>query len=137
MSSKDTRSILELLPDVIKALKELPNTALQDNRYKNTLELLSALENASIPKQVAITLEGGLVTAVVSHDDHPIDVYVVDYDSETADDNELYEIPQGDGSISEASIHCESVSQAAIDLDITIRNFHEDLTLDKLEKLAP
>jgi hypothetical protein len=46
------------------------------------------------PVRVLVNLEGGLVQAVLSDGTVPVDVAIVDYDSEGADDDEIVAIPQ-------------------------------------------
>ncbi len=50
--------------------------------------------------QIIIHVEGGCVQEVLST--VPVDWWLIDYDTEGADLEELYAIPQGDGSFSEA-----------------------------------
>lgn len=73
---------------------------------------------------LAVVLEGGLVQCVVS--DQPDyfkgqDVMVIDYD--TSDDDTV-EVPQGDGSISDAYVSGYGVTLAAIDLKETNDNIN-------------
>ncbi len=58
------------------------------------------------PPTVAVILEGGLVQSVVSdrpNDIQPINLMVLDYDTEGADEEELLQVPQKDGSVSTAT----------------------------------
>jgi hypothetical protein len=55
---------------------------------------------------VAVILEGGLVQCIVSdrpNDIQPMNVMVLDYDTEGADEEELLQVPQKDGSVSTAT----------------------------------
>lgn len=71
------------------------------------------------PPTLAIVLEGGLVQAVVS--DRPdairMNVRVIDYDTDGADDDRLSEVPQGDGSVCYAFVEHHDLTEAGIDLD--------------------
>lgn len=76
-------------------------------------------ERKAISPTVAIVLEGGLVQSVVS--DYPnllpsMNLLVLDYDTEGADQEELLQVPQPDGTLSEATGHYEGINQAEIDL---------------------
>ena len=68
---------------------------------------------------LAIVLEGGLVQAIVARraDKIDLDILVIDYDIEGADDDEISLVPQGDGTFSEACVRSTSVTPAEIDLD--------------------
>ena len=71
------------------------------------------------PPTLAIILEGGLVQCIVS--DHPGDiqsmnVMVLDYDTEGADEDELLQVPQKDGSVSTATGRYLGFDQADIGL---------------------
>lgn len=78
-----------------------------------------AEEEAQPKPKLAIILEGGLVQCVIS--DRPelfagFDVCVIDYDSEGADDDEIFLVRQGDGSREEACVGHHEVTLAGIDL---------------------
>ena len=63
-------------------------------------------EQRQNPPTVAIILEGGLVQCVVSdrpNDIPPMNLMVLDYDTEGADEEELLQVPQKDGSTSTAT----------------------------------
>ena len=71
------------------------------------------------PPAVAIILEGGLVQCIVS--DRPggiqsMNVMVLDYDTEGADEDELLQVPQKDGSVSTATGRYLGFDQAEIGL---------------------
>ena len=58
------------------------------------------------PPTVAVILEGGLVQSIVSDrpgDIQPMNLMVLDYDTEGADEEELLQVPQKDGSVSTAT----------------------------------
>ena len=58
------------------------------------------------PPTVAVILEGGLVQCIVSdrpNDIQPMNLMVLDYDTEGADEEELLQVPQKDGSVSTAT----------------------------------
>lgn len=65
---------------------------------------------------IVVTLEGGFVTSVVTHDqellDQDIDVLVVDYDAEDGDTN----IVQPDGKVEKASISWEHIDRQDIEI---------------------
>lgn len=71
------------------------------------------------PRRIVVALEGGLVTAIVT--DCPelkgIDVFVVDYDTEGCDPDELVSIVQGDGSSVDARAYADGIETARIDVD--------------------
>jgi len=74
------------------ALRERVRNVLSDRRHE--------------PPTVAVILEGGLVQCIVSdrpNDIQPINLMVLDYDTEGADKEELLQVPQKDGSISTAT----------------------------------
>ena len=63
-------------------------------------------ERRQEPPTVAVILEGGLVQCVVSdrpNDIQPMNLMVLDYDTEGADEEELLQVPQKDGSVSTAT----------------------------------
>lgn len=67
---------------------------------------------------IAIIVEGGIVQSLVTVDVGAVgQTYdMIDYDTDGADEAELYGIPQEDGSISAAYVTCGSVSLATINL---------------------
>lgn len=75
------------------------------------------------PRRLAVALEGGLVSAVVSDDPSlcGLDVWIIDYDTEGADESEIVGVPQEGGEDGEAIVRCDVVSLATIDLDETER----------------
>jgi hypothetical protein len=67
----------------------------------------------------AVILEGGLVQCIVSdrpNDIQPMNVMVLDYDTEGADEEELLQVPQKDGSVSTATGRYVGFEQADIGL---------------------
>lgn len=56
----------------------------------------------SKPK-VIVTIEGGLVTSVLS--DNDLDVVVIDYDTDGVEENELVDILQNDSTKSQAYVY--------------------------------
>ncbi len=70
-------------------------------------------------KRIAVALEGGLVSAVVSDDPSLIGiiVWVINYDTEGADENEIIQVKQHDGSWVEAVVHGDVIEQATVDLN--------------------
>ena len=75
------------------------------------------------PPKVAVVLDGGLVqclTADRPNDVLPITFMVIDYDTEGSSPEELVEVPQGDGEMSDAFARVVELGQAAIDLDAVL-----------------
>lgn len=73
---------------------------------------------ASLPL-VAVVIEGGMVQDIIS--DKPgffdgIDFLIIDYDDESADEKDLVDVPQADGSIADALVHDRAVCSAGIDI---------------------
>jgi hypothetical protein len=71
------------------------------------------------PPTVAVILEGGLVQCIVSNypgNLPPMNVMVLDYDTEGADEEELLQVPQKDGSVSTATGRYVGFEQADIGL---------------------
>lgn len=75
-----------------------------------------ALQSAK-PARVVVVLEGGLVQAVVSDNAPDLAVAVIDYDIEGAAEEELFPVPQGDGSCVDAVVGHWNPAPAGIDLD--------------------
>jgi hypothetical protein len=73
---------------------------------------------ASLPR-LAIILHGGLVQCVISDTPEAFGgVVVIDYDTEGCSEDELTDVPQGDGSgIATAVAHLDHVQKSAIGLD--------------------
>ncbi|MES1934757.1 MULTISPECIES: hypothetical protein [Salinisphaera] len=78
----------------------------------------SGANRDTTPPMLAIVMEGGLVQAVVSDRSEAIrvNVWIIDYDTDGADDDELSEVPQGDGSFCDAVVDHRYLTEAAIDL---------------------
>jgi hypothetical protein len=62
--------------------------------------LLDTAASLGYAPKVVVFIEGGLVQEVIS--DSPVNFAVVDYDIEGADDDDIADIPQGDGTTAEA-----------------------------------
>lgn len=71
---------------------------------------------AETKPKIIIAVEGGLVSAVVSHDPSMIgiEVAIIDYDTDGADDAEVSNVEQKDGSFSEAIVRLDTIEQATI-----------------------
>ncbi len=68
---------------------------------------------------LGIVLQGGIVQAIVSDQPELMadwKVMVIDYDTESTQDEDLVSVPQSDGSDSKAWAYLDSVTQTAIDL---------------------
>ena len=66
-------------------------------------EALAAFDAASRePVRILISLEGGLVTGVLTEGDTPTEVLIIDYDYEGADEDEITAVPQDDGGLADA-----------------------------------
>jgi hypothetical protein len=77
-------------------------------------------ERRQEPPTVAVILEGGLVQSVVSdrpNEIQPINLMVLDYNTEGADEDELLQVPQKDGSFSTATGRYLGFEKASIGLD--------------------
>ncbi len=77
---------------------------------------------------LGVVVEGGMIQSVVS--DNPlalaaVDVVVIDYDTDDADETTLYQVRQGDGSLSTAHVHAEAIDPAAIDLRSALDQLEE------------
>lgn len=76
---------------------------------------------------LAVVLQGGLVQAIVSN--HPElmkgwNVLVIDYDTEGAEEGEIFQVPQEDGTISKALARFEAVEEAGIHLEQVVENLN-------------
>jgi len=77
---------------------------------------------------VGIILDGGLVQCVVSAlpEQLPnLDLLVIDYDVEGADDGELLQVPQGNGESTPAFGRIERITPSGIDLDAVLKQMHK------------
>lgn len=83
-----------------------------DRMMKDALKLGACTPPKARPALICVTLEGGLVQDVCA--DRPISarVLVIDYDTEGADQGELVEIPQDDGTVAKALASFEEPYQA-------------------------
>lgn len=77
---------------------------------------------------IVVAMEGGLVSSVVSPDLrlHGIDVVIVDYDIEGADESELRKVVQHDGESAEALIGEDRIGEATIRVDYLLASTEED-----------
>jgi hypothetical protein len=92
--------------DKFFALRERVRNVLSERRQK--------------PPTVAIILEGGLVQCIVSDRPNgiqPMNLMVLDYDTEGADEEELLQVLQKDGSVSSATGRYLDFDKADIGLD--------------------
>lgn len=66
--------------------------------------------------KIIIVLEGGLVSAVVSHDPAIVglEVAIIDYDTDGADETEITELAQADGDTAEAIVRGDVIEAATI-----------------------
>jgi uncharacterized protein YegL len=78
-----------------------------------------------IMNRIAIIMEGGLIQDILAVED--VDITIVDYDTEGAEEEDLTEIPQNDGTSVEAFIGYPNV-----DLSDEARKFLD--ILDRLDK---
>lgn len=78
---------------------------MSDESYDLSKEVLQNIKAAVSKKpRVIVTIEGGVVTSILS--DVEIDTIVVDYDTDGADENDLKEIPQGtQGPVEDAYVY--------------------------------
>lgn len=85
------------------------------------LHALDAAVRHERPPRIAIVIEGGLVQCVVTNHsdrlDPNLEVQIIDYGTDGVDDDDLLLVPQGDGSLSEARGHIESITKADIDIE--------------------
>lgn len=76
---------------------------------------------------VGIILEGGLVQSIVTNcllDIPDLDVIIVDYDVDGADEEDLFNVPQGNSSVSKAIGHREAITEAGIDLPAVLNQMN-------------
>lgn len=76
---------------------------------------------------LAVVLQGGLVQAIVSN--HPElmkgwNILVIDYDTEGAEEGEIFEVPQEDGAMAKALARFEAVEEAGIHLEQVVENLN-------------
>ena len=91
-ASKDALSRLE---DWIGSDCECDNTHEANGTKCCLCELREAISEANKIPRIVITLEGGLVQTVMS-DTESMEALVVDYDTDDADEDELFINPDGD-----------------------------------------
>lgn len=78
-----------------------------------------------LPSRLAVAIEGGLVSAVVSNrpeDFEGVEVLIIDYDTEGAGDCDVFEVPQEDCDTSTACGHFEVVAKSGVDLAAAFAN---------------
>lgn len=87
--------------------------------YEEGLAALRRIED-TIAKQSTLTvaLEGGLVSAVCSHDPNLIGLGfdVIDYDTDGADESEIGSVRQSDGSVADALIGSGFVEKLGVEI---------------------
>lgn len=142
----DLRQMVSLNSDLlnasIQARAALPDawSAVECNVPKEVIELLnkaickaetagySSGPVAETKKPIlAVTMDGGLIQSVVCNSPdllQPLDVIIIDYDTEGTDKHELESVPQGDGTVTEAYCRLETISLAEIDL----QSVHHQIT---------
>jgi len=89
-------------------------------------------ETAAQPARptLGVVLEGGLISAVISNDPArlPIDeVVILDYDTEGADEEDLYDVLQPDGSTVQAYASITAFDKAGIDLESIVTQIRNRL----------
>lgn len=90
----------------VNACAGIPTEALEG--FKPDPEAIAAYLRATEPVRVVVKLEGGLVQWVGTSSLLPVEVAIIDYDTEGADDDELTAIPQDDGDTAEAFARIET-----------------------------
>ena len=67
---------------------------------------------------IAVVLEGGLVSAVVTDNAELLGtgVVIIDYDTEGADEDEITAVVQPDGKTSDACVWFDDITQAGIEI---------------------
>lgn len=71
--------------------------------------------NTAAVVRVGIRVEGGIVQSVFA--DAPVDALIVDYDTDSSDDESIYAVPQGDGTTSRAWIYQDAAPAMPEELD--------------------
>ncbi len=72
--------------------------------------------------RLVIKLEGGLVQWIgTDNTDHKIQIAIIDYDTDGADDDEIVEIPQDDSGVADAIARIE---EAEVDVEFIASTFH-------------
>jgi hypothetical protein len=87
-------------------------------------------------KTVAIIIEGGLVQDIVSDDPamfRDVDFLVIDYDTEGAEPEDVYDLAQPSGGTATAFVGWRGVTRARIDLD----QIKTDKLKHDLEDMSP
>src|SRR5690606_18702783 len=94
---------------MLSAARTLVAQALEIQSLHNAL----AAAEEDKPNRVLVALDGGLVQGDCS--DRPVEVMVVDYDVEGANEETLADIPQDDGSVEPASVSYWGLDSFSID----------------------
>jgi ParB-like chromosome segregation protein Spo0J len=73
-------------------------------------------------RRIAIVLEGGMIQSVITDDPslRDVDVMVIDYDTDGADEQSIIHVPQPDGHynpMEEAYAYFETIDASALDLE--------------------
>lgn len=120
--------IYEAALDYVERFADL-NDEPADGDCRNTIIALRHLLDTEKPLgPIVVAMEGGLVSSVVSTDKrlHGIDVVIVDYDIEGADESELRKVVQHDGESAEALIGEDRIGEATINIDYLLASTEED-----------
>jgi hypothetical protein len=103
MNDRDRRAVvyaLHVLQEHSYLYNPSDHAALSEDEIDG---LIAALDATPPDTPVLIVVEGGLIQSVIT--DAPIAVTVIDYDTECADDDEICEVPQSDGSMEDAFVY--------------------------------
>lgn len=132
------RSIADGVPADLAgiATNDGASRAMTPDEIDSLCEALSSQDTQ--PMRVAVHLEGGTVRCAIAEPGamRPVDVYVIDYDTEGADPSELTGVTQGDGSVAEAYVVAHRV---LTDSDIRLSDVFGETssTPDSAEPQAP
>lgn len=114
--------------------QERPHTPLSVLRTIETALVIGSMKESDVQERalrevqkvltqpdphLGIILQGGIVQAIVSDQSERLEdwkVMVIDYDTESTPEEDLINVPQGDGSDSKAWVYLDSVNPPAIDL---------------------
>ncbi len=79
----------------------------------------------STPLQIAVVLEGGLVQSIISNPSNvlPDQVFVIDYDDDGWEPDDISPVIQSDGSVSGAHVYSLNPECPSIDLAALIEQF--------------
>lgn len=97
-------TITDKLADALRALRHHATQQELYEAHRAADEVLAAYDAQPepAPGQIGIRMEGGVVQAVFT--DRPMDVIVLDYDTDGADPDDLFDMPQDDGSTEECLV---------------------------------